>query len=374
MSDAGSNQEYQPEKEKPKRKSTKGRTLMRWNPDEDQLTLLCVEYIVTTEGVPLDWEKVANVISDTVSGEAIKQHLFKLRKAREEAGLPVPPAIDRKARKARNKLNGGMPSTTSARGRKRKAETILEEDDDGFDDATVPAKPKGTSVNKSGSLLYNKPSKRATTLKLKNAAAAAAAKKKENEVKNEPKSDSDGIEEVPVPAKKPKGKKKDRRAGLSDSLPVSSASSFDTSTTVSAAPTYYAFAASDQTTGITMPQQQMESEDAKMPAEEQQNLAYAPLSDAFFGAELPTSMPYDYGMAGEPALPSFGEVQFAHTNGLGLFTGSYESAEYSGGTFGGGVPEAPRLPWVGDSFTSGEQEGDFGVYGGEDYPLFSDLQ
>lgn len=31
MSDAGSNQEYQPEKEKPKRKSTKGRTLMRWN-------------------------------------------------------------------------------------------------------------------------------------------------------------------------------------------------------------------------------------------------------------------------------------------------------------------------------------------------------
>ncbi|KXT09731.1 hypothetical protein AC579_9995 [Pseudocercospora musae] len=367
------NQEYQPEKEKPKRKSTKGRKLMRWNPDVDQLALLCVDYIVTTEGVPLDWEKVANVISPDVTGDALKQHLLKLRKAREEAGLPVPPASDRKsARRARNMLNGGMPSTAPARGRKRKAETVLEEDDDGYDDAIVSDKPKGTSVNKSGSLLYNKPGKRATNLKLQNA-AASAAKKQENEVKNEAKSDSDGMEKVPVPDKKPKGKKKDRRAGQTDSLPVSSASFFESAAPVSAAPSYYAFAAYDQTPGITMPQQQMELEDAKMLAEEEQNLAYAPVSDAFFGAELPTNMPYDYGMAGEP-LPSFGEIPFAHTNGLSLFTGSYESSEYSGGSFGSGVPEAPRLEWIGDSFTSGEEQGDFGVYGGEDYPLFPGLQ
>ncbi|KXT03421.1 hypothetical protein AC578_1558 [Pseudocercospora eumusae] len=377
MSDAGSNQEYQPDKEKPKRKSTKGRTLMRWSPDEDQLALLCVDYIATTEGVPLDWDKVANVISHTVSGEAIKQHMFKLRKAREEAGLPVPPAIDRKsARKARNMLNGGMPCATPARGRKRKSEIIPEEDEGGFDDATVLAKPKGTSVNKSGSLLYSKPSKRAMTIKAKNAAAAAAAaNKQENEFKNEPKSDSDGIE-IAVPAKKLKGKK-NRRAGPTNLGPVSSAPSFLETSAVSAAPTYYAFAASDQTNGITMPQQQMGPEDAKMHTEEEQNLAQAPYGDAVWASELPTTMSYDYGMAGEPVLPSFGEMPFAHTNGLSLFTGSYESVDYSGGSehsgtsFGGGMPEAPRLEWLGDSFTSGEEQGDFGMYGGEDLdPLF----
>ncbi|EME82451.1 uncharacterized protein MYCFIDRAFT_208121 [Pseudocercospora fijiensis CIRAD86] len=348
MSDAGSNQEYQPEKEKPKRKSTKGRSLVRWNPstdhvaaDEDQLALLCVEYIVTTQGVPLDWNEVAKVHSDNTSGEAIKQHLSKLRKAREEADLLVPPPIDRKSTAARK-----------ARGRKRKAETIPEEYD-GVDDAPTAAKPKSTSVNKSGSLLYNKPSKRSINFKAKKAAAAAAAKK-EKDVKNEPKSESDATEEVPVPAKKPKGKK-NRSAGLTDLPPVSSAQSSFDSSAVSSAPSYYSFAASDQTTGITVPQQKVETSEPEPAIMEQQNFAYAPLGDPFLGAELPTSMPYDYSMAGEAFLPSFSGLATTHTNDLRLFTGSYESGEYSGAYFGGGVPEAPRLDWLGDSFPSGEQ-------------------
>lgn len=61
---------------------------------KDQYVLLCVEQYVASKSIPFfDWNEIAKLIAPTVTGEAIKQHLAKLRKAREEAGQPIPPSI-----------------------------------------------------------------------------------------------------------------------------------------------------------------------------------------------------------------------------------------------------------------------------------------
>nr|POE65319.1 hypothetical protein CFP56_34986 [Quercus suber] len=74
-----------PNGDKKKRKSAAG--------EIDQLVLLCVDYVCTKQGVPIPWDLVGKEINDTLTGEAIKQHLVKLKKARELHGQQVPPKI-----------------------------------------------------------------------------------------------------------------------------------------------------------------------------------------------------------------------------------------------------------------------------------------
>ena len=58
--------------------------------DADQLVLLHVEAICAKEGILIPWERVAKAVSQTLTGEAIKQHLSKVIKQRVAAGRPVP--------------------------------------------------------------------------------------------------------------------------------------------------------------------------------------------------------------------------------------------------------------------------------------------
>lgn len=88
-----------PDVDKPKRKSTKGRKLVRWSPDLDQLVLICTDYICAQQGVAIPWDDVAKEVEPFLSGEAIKQHLAKVRKYREQAGMKVPPLVERNQRR-----------------------------------------------------------------------------------------------------------------------------------------------------------------------------------------------------------------------------------------------------------------------------------
>lgn len=71
------------------RKSAAGRTLIRWSPDLDQQLLLALEAVVTEDEVKLDWNSVGEQMPQIMTGEAIKQHLAKVRTAREKVGMPV---------------------------------------------------------------------------------------------------------------------------------------------------------------------------------------------------------------------------------------------------------------------------------------------
>jgi hypothetical protein len=110
------------------RASTKGRQLKRWDGkissthnitkpewkiltkltvDEDQLLLLFCDYVTTQMGQPMPWNEIAAMFEPrdpasgrmAMTGEAIKQHLAKLRLHREKQGFRVPPKLDRNARR-----------------------------------------------------------------------------------------------------------------------------------------------------------------------------------------------------------------------------------------------------------------------------------
>lgn len=59
----------------------------------DQLVLLCVDQVCTKQGVAIPWDLVGKEINDTLTGEAIKQHLVKMKKAREQHGQQVPDSL-----------------------------------------------------------------------------------------------------------------------------------------------------------------------------------------------------------------------------------------------------------------------------------------
>ncbi|KAK5115910.1 hypothetical protein LTR62_000366 [Meristemomyces frigidus] len=132
------------------RKSAAGRELVRWDPDRDQLALLCTDYVCTTESIAIPWDKVAELMGSLVgkpsmTGEAVKQHLAKLYKARVDDGQLVPPKLDRhQRRKAVSTASDGTP--TPARGCKRTRAV-----DDGV--IATPESP----VMPGKSLLYTKP-------------------------------------------------------------------------------------------------------------------------------------------------------------------------------------------------------------------------
>ncbi|GAB7360693.1 hypothetical protein MBLNU230_g0571t1 [Neophaeotheca triangularis] len=84
------------ENTKPKKKSIRK---FRWDPSYDQHLLLIIYHICHREDIDIPWNEVASEIRPWMTGEAIKQHLVKLRAARAEAKLPVPPKTERRPRK-----------------------------------------------------------------------------------------------------------------------------------------------------------------------------------------------------------------------------------------------------------------------------------
>ncbi|KAK4570035.1 hypothetical protein LTR86_003005 [Recurvomyces mirabilis] len=160
-------EDYLPRVGKSQRKSAAGRELIRWDrkskrhqspsananslpAEKDQLALLCTDYVCTTEGVAIPWDKIAELMGGLVgkhsmTGEAIKQHLAKLHRFRDEADQLVPPKLDRHQR--RKPVTAAKADATSApRGRRR----ARNEDED--EDA-VPVAP----IQPGKSLLYSKP-------------------------------------------------------------------------------------------------------------------------------------------------------------------------------------------------------------------------
>ncbi|KAK0826689.1 hypothetical protein LTR73_006023 [Friedmanniomyces endolithicus] len=166
--------EYIPQTEKPKRKSAAGRELVRWDPDKDQLVLLCVDHICGIQGIVIPWDKVAENFGElmgkhNISGEAIKQHLSKVYKSRTDRKLAVPPKMERNQRRKALDLvedAGGSPPQTRGRGKRGAANNVRDEEEQ--IDAT-PVKLPGSG------LLYIKPPK-AKNVKVKAVTAKTPAR------------------------------------------------------------------------------------------------------------------------------------------------------------------------------------------------------
>jgi hypothetical protein len=92
--------------------------------DEDQKLLLYIDFVCTEKGVALPWDSIAATMEPRdaakgekpMTGEAIKQHLAKLRDHRDAQGHAVPPKLDRGARRAIGGKN--TPSTPAPTTRK----------------------------------------------------------------------------------------------------------------------------------------------------------------------------------------------------------------------------------------------------------------
>ncbi|KAK4540007.1 hypothetical protein LTR36_009905 [Oleoguttula mirabilis] len=122
---------------KPKRKSAKGRKLIRWDPDLDQLVLLCVDYCCTKQGILIPWDDVAGMVAPHLTGEAVKQHLAKITKYRQEEGHIVPPKLDRGQRR---KPSAAAATPMPNRGRGKKAGANANNDNEPQPQA-APVKP-----------------------------------------------------------------------------------------------------------------------------------------------------------------------------------------------------------------------------------------
>lgn len=88
--------------------------------DEDQKLLLYIDYVCAEQAITLPWNDIASTMEPRdpsigekpMTGEAIKQHLAKLRDHRISVGYNVPPKLDRNAR--RQALAGKIPLQTPA--------------------------------------------------------------------------------------------------------------------------------------------------------------------------------------------------------------------------------------------------------------------
>lgn len=126
------------------RKSTKGRKLKRWDgelmpfqegpklttfaADEDQKLLLYIDYVCTMQGIFLPWDDIAKTMEprnptigeQPMTGEAIKQHLSKLREHRDKERDDAPPKLDRNARRmaaaGKNALQTPLPTPRKSSG------------------------------------------------------------------------------------------------------------------------------------------------------------------------------------------------------------------------------------------------------------------
>jgi hypothetical protein len=123
--------------------------------ERDQLCLLCVDYICTQEGVMIPWDKVSALMGRLVckpkmTGEAIKQHLAKVYKFREQEGQVCPPKLERnQRRKANTSANDTNKTSTPVQRAMRGKRAVNEQDEDTMS-PPAPVKP-------GASLIYKKP-------------------------------------------------------------------------------------------------------------------------------------------------------------------------------------------------------------------------
>ncbi|KAF1346614.1 hypothetical protein BDV97DRAFT_416585 [Delphinella strobiligena] len=112
-----------------RRRSAAGRSLIRWDFEKDQLLLLALEYECAKLGQPLPWDEAVKHVKEGASGQAVVQHLAKVRKYRIENGQPVPP----------EPLKRRLPKPRQPAGRSSK---VLNDDvtDDDEDDYIAPFK------------------------------------------------------------------------------------------------------------------------------------------------------------------------------------------------------------------------------------------
>lgn len=173
-------------KHKIPRKSAKGRKLMRWGreltplllleasiltafpADEDQQLLLATEAVIIEGTVELDWNLVGEKMPQMVTGEAIKQHLYKVREARESAGMVTPAKGEGKSAFGTRRgvtrypppANPDSPPTPKTRSRpqlrapRNRARKSRGEDEEEEEEEVVEKKPKTPSKIKHRSLLF----------------------------------------------------------------------------------------------------------------------------------------------------------------------------------------------------------------------------
>ncbi|GAB7362191.1 hypothetical protein MBLNU230_g2217t1 [Neophaeotheca triangularis] len=176
---------------KKKRKSAAGRKLMRWDPSVDQHVLLVIDYVCAREGVAVPWDLIAAEIQPWMTGEAIKQHLVKLRSAREHAKLAVPPKIERSVRR-KAALKGSAVSTP----------TRGDGDDDDDDDQS------------GRSLLFVPSSKKKT--RTKTPKTGGSTKTPKTPKSNQKVQDNEDDEEVVTPSKSKKSASKSNNVNDDD--------------------------------------------------------------------------------------------------------------------------------------------------------------
>ncbi|KAI7477824.1 hypothetical protein KC351_g8615 [Hortaea werneckii] len=220
MSSSTQDSEYN-HHEKAKRKSAAGRKLVRWDPGLDQLVLLCVDHVCTKNAVAIPWDDVAELVEPYLTGEAVKQHLVKIYKYRENDGQKVPPKLSANQRRK----PFGIPSSNEDPAPVAKKNKKGSNGDTNKDKAPVePVKP-------GGSLLFNKAgSKGKKSSKTQGAGTATpAASRGRKQFPAPPKSTpiargaDDGADDDGFPAPKPKSK----TAGRGTKRDSWNASSFD---------------------------------------------------------------------------------------------------------------------------------------------------
>lgn len=123
--------------------------------DVDQLLLLTVDHVCVKNAIPIPWDEVAKHIAPYLTGEAIKQHLAKVRHFRVEHKRPVPEKLEKGARRKAKLAATVDPTTPAKSGRTKKVKSQDSDDEDG--DTPIKgasllwyAPPKKTKTPKSG--------------------------------------------------------------------------------------------------------------------------------------------------------------------------------------------------------------------------------
>ena len=94
------------------------------------MVLLFVDHVCTKQGIAIPWDDIAKDVEPWLSGEAIKQHLAKVRAFREKEGRAVPEKLDKTTRRRAGKLTSGAPTTPAKGGRGWKAKNEAGEDEE----------------------------------------------------------------------------------------------------------------------------------------------------------------------------------------------------------------------------------------------------
>lgn len=119
---------------------------------EDQGVLLFVDHVCLKNGIPIPWDEVAKLVGGdrNLSGEAIKQHLAKVRAYRVEHGQLVPDKLEKGIRRRASLAGSSANEETPQKGGRPKK--IKKEEVDGEEAAEKP--------KKGSSLLYFKTPKK----------------------------------------------------------------------------------------------------------------------------------------------------------------------------------------------------------------------